>query len=183
MKELILLITESVSKFFEFSAMKAIVGILWAALLGSGSTTALAMVGLLVLIDIITGMIKAAKDGTFSSNKLKNLTLAKIITYGCVLMAAGAVVRVFTGAGNILGYFYIAVQIWIAITEFSSITENLFAITGIRVPSPGQLLDLYNKFTKGSKDDNKNTVTDTAEKDNIIKTTTVTIEEETSASD
>lgn len=92
--------------------------------------TALAVVGVLVILDIITGLVKAwdGGEGGFSSQKMRE-GIAHKSTYAVVIALAEVIEW---GSGHIdLGItapLVTPVCVYIAITEITSILENVVAI-------------------------------------------------------
>jgi phage-related holin len=88
-----------------------------------------AILGLLVIIDTITGMLAAYKEGVFSSSKMGKV-LIKIIVLGLSLSTIHAVNKAINhrgveeGIGIVVMYFDSFLYTFIVLREAASINEN-----------------------------------------------------------
>jgi len=182
MKDYLLIVVHLLQRLLECSAIKGLIScigsILSSVMLGpSGDGIGMQMVAVLVFLDILTGIFKAIKLKTFTSTDLRKLTAGKILTYFVVLFTANTV-AVFMPFMKWLAH---AVQIWVGITEFSSIAENMSELTGMKIPTINTFKEIYDKYFANSKTSSTaadKTPTTTDKSDTTRITTTITVSED-----
>jgi len=105
------------------------------------------IIGIMVFLDVITGLIRARHEQELLSSRRMFDKLEAIAVYGVVIALANALIN--TGectAGlpaKIGDGLRIAVVLWIISTEFKSIMENL-SISGYKIPK--KLEEAMQKF-------------------------------------
>ena len=127
-----------VTQLMQYKAVKGCVSFLGIIFFGGHAPIVIGAMGVLLLIDVITGVIRSLREGQFTSTKLRSMTFTKIMTYLIVLISSNLAAL----ALPLLHWLSLAVVLWICITEFTSISENLSEITGNKIPSLQSFHDL-----------------------------------------
>ena len=128
-----------------FSSLK--IKIIWAAILVGleiliGPINAvLQALAIVVVLDLITGVWAAIRKCEFSSEGLRKL-VPKLITYLVLIILAHQAQRV----SPIFFILREAVNVFILITEYESVAENIYRATDKKMPSIGFLIDYFRKI-------------------------------------
>lgn len=121
----------------------------------SAHSTILIVTLIFILIDIITGIIKALHNGTFNSNKMREGLYHKI-SYLIIIFISG-VMEVASFDPNFKVNFDVplinAVCLYIMVTDFMSILENLANIN----PGLQKFLQKYMEQVKNISDNSSTT--------------------------
>lgn len=107
------------------------------------------IVAVLILLDFVSGIVKAGTSGTLSSEKMR-VGLGHKFTYGVVLFLAWLIE--FSSPRINLGFdvpLFIPTVIGVALIEIASILENCIAINPDLKNS--KLLALFDKVTSGNE--------------------------------
>lgn len=101
-------------------------------------------IGFLVACDLLTGLIKAKKEGGWCNIKSRKMraTISKFIVYGVSVMVAHVMEKTFLPDFPAMR----VVSGLIALIELKSMDENIKEITGVSLF--GKLLELLNLKTK-----------------------------------
>ena len=132
------------AKILQYPAIKIILSALGIILLGGLTTQAYVFLGILILLDIITGIWYSLKEGIFRSNELARMFAIKYSVYLVLLSSANIVAYIIP----LMGWLAKAVIIFICVTEFTSISENLSRATGQKIPSIQDLANTLNNKKK-----------------------------------
>lgn len=127
----------------------------WAAKLGIGVfgalfgpvTAAHEALFVVVLADLVTGVLAAAKERRLSSRVMAQKTIAKFVAYSAVLLLAYQVERSLVGTPYAYGtgFTLSAALIYLVCTEALSTLENIYRLTGKRMRlfyNPHKLIDI-----------------------------------------
>ena len=143
-------ILQSAKQLAQTPAIKAIIAFLGVILLGpDASPMILFVITLLLVLDTISGIIKAVYLEEFTAKDLREGVFYKAITYTVTLLCANAVAI----PSVLLAWLPQAVFLWIAVTEFASISENVNVFSPVKIPTLTQLMDLLKGFKKSKSDD------------------------------
>lgn len=81
-------------------------------------------VGLLVLIDTVTGILAAKREGHKITSEGFSRTVSKGIVYACLVITASVAAKSLFGAGDKRDFVIGAALTWLTLTEAKSILEN-----------------------------------------------------------
>jgi len=129
-------ILEVLRELFSTATLKSILSFVGAILIGTtGAPLLLQLVAFLLILDTITGVVKAIRLDSFSANDLRTKVFYKVVTYGITLLAANAVAMTV----SFMSWLTEAGYLWVAITEFASIAENVNSFSPVKVPALSEL--------------------------------------------
>ena len=126
------------------------IGGVFSFLLGS-NLVLLVAVSILVGLDLLTGIVAALEQDRFSSNGMRK-GVGKLIAYFILMILAHQIAEHVSP--QLLFWFDDAMYAYLALTEYTSIAENL-SVFGFKLPTIKNLWNTFKKL-KGESEEVKN---------------------------